>query len=279
MSRIKVRSHCRSTSISCEMLVALMIRRHRGANSSLQGKLVTNFGVVGKFSFLTVGRTYPVVGKAHARPRKLNQISYRSTEFVISYPASPKKSDFHQWSSKILPTFLPGPQCMGNEGGESKLLMGLASLRHKSTRSLTNPHLVSPTFILIYIKSVFSTSAVRCIPQRSELLSNFHASSWDPLSSKPTPRSWRRPKTRSRLSSYTKRNSFASRIGCVPHFCDSLKRSSFIFYSISWIVWSTQSFGSQFSAHVTTSAASCAPQPSCGGRSMLGGPGKRKPRL
>ena len=75
------------------------------------GKLATNSGVVGKFSFLTVRRNYPVAGKARSRPQILNQFSYwqpkwASTELVKSYQ-SPKKSGFYQRTPKILLIFIP----------------------------------------------------------------------------------------------------------------------------------------------------------------------------
>jgi len=68
-------------------------------------------GVVGEFCFLTVVRTYPVVGKARRRPRILNQSSYRgqkwaSTELVNIYPTYPEKPDFCKQTPKVLPISL-----------------------------------------------------------------------------------------------------------------------------------------------------------------------------
>jgi hypothetical protein len=40
-----------------------------GALYTVQIKLVKDQGVVGKFSFLTVARTYTAVGKARSRPK------------------------------------------------------------------------------------------------------------------------------------------------------------------------------------------------------------------
>ena len=65
-----------------------------------------------KFCFLTVSRTYPVVGKADPRPRMLNRFSPRdikwaSTGFVKIYPTCTYITNFYQQISGILPAFPP----------------------------------------------------------------------------------------------------------------------------------------------------------------------------